>query len=80
MNGKAKSNVLVKAFLDTVRQRIPQNLLRCPLQGEIRAKNILLSNKMLAIFPSGFYKISAHGYNEEDDNIMSIALLVKIAS
>lgn len=80
MARRAKSNALVKAFLDVVKDRLPKKLLSCPVNGRIEANNILLRNKMLSIFPTGMYKFSATAYDDIDDNIMSLSLEVKAES
>lgn len=74
---RSRPNALVKAFLDIVRERFPKNIQQCPIDGKIEAVNTKIRNKMLAIFPSGIYKFSARAYDDEDDNILSIAIIVK---
>ena len=75
---RSRPNALVKTFLDIVRERFPKNIQQCPIDGKIEALNIKIRNKMLSIFPSGIYKFSARAYDGEDDNIISIAVTVRV--
>lgn len=74
---RSRPNTLIKAFLDIVRERFPKNVQQCPINGKIEAVNTKIRNKMLAIFPPGTYKFSARAYDDEDNNIISIAITVK---
>jgi hypothetical protein len=74
---RSRPNALVKAFLDIVRERFPKNIQQCPIDGKVEALNVKIRNKMLSIFPPGIYKFSARAYDDEDDNILTIAVTVK---
>jgi hypothetical protein len=78
MSRKAKPNFLVKAFLETIRERMPKVVQKCPMDGRIEAYNLSFKSKMIQIFPKGVYRVSARGYDDVDENILTMSFLMRI--
>lgn len=78
MSNKTKPNALIKIFFDSIRSAIPENLQKCPLQGQMNAFNFQIRNKVLQIFPAGIYKVAIEGYSKEDPNAFKAIILIKI--
>lgn len=76
--GRNKPNAIVRTFIDSIRSKLPDTMVRCPLHGQIAAFNVPIKNKMMKIFPAGIYKVSAHGYSESDSNIFYFSLIIKL--
>lgn len=78
ISGRTKVKGVVKSFIDIVRDRLPDGMSKCPLVGQMSAFNVSIKNKMMKIFPSGVYKISAHAYTKEDPNVVYFKILLKL--
>ena len=76
-NGKGKSNPLVKIFILPVLKQIGLSL-ECPIKCTIKIANISIEQKMTTIFPNGLYRIAVNGYNNDDSDILSISLVLKV--
>lgn len=76
--GRVKPNALVKTFIDSIKTRLPNAMKKCPINGHMSAFEVPVKNKMLRIFPSGIYKISAHGYMDDDPNVFNFVILMKM--
>ena len=57
-------------------KRVPF-LSKCPIQGRYEF-NLDFDRKMLIMFPSGTYKLRNNAYNNDDSNIATSALILKI--
>lgn len=53
-------------------------LSKCPIQGRHEFK-IEFERKMLMMFPSGIYKLRIKIYTNEDNNIGTVTMIIKIA-
>ena len=76
-NGKGKSNTLVKVFILPVLRQHGLSL-ECPLKGTIKIANITIEQKMTAIFPNGLYRIDIHAFSNDDDNIATVSIVLKV--
>lgn len=52
-------------------------LSKCPIQGR-HTLNVDFDRKMLIMFPSGTYKLKIFVYNNEDSNIATCTMTIKI--
>lgn len=48
------------------------------MEGRITIQNLSMRNKMFAIFPAGFYKLSVKANDDVDDHILFITYDLKI--
>lgn len=76
-NGKGKSNTLVKIFILPVLKQYGLSL-ECPLNGQINIANISVDQKMTTIFPNGVYRIDFNAYNNDDNNIAKISIVLRV--
>lgn len=76
-NGKGKSNTLVKIFILPVLKQYGLSL-ECPLKGQINIANISIDQKMTTIFPNGVYRIDFNAYNNDDNNIAKVSIVLRV--
>lgn len=77
-NGRMKANSMVKNFIDSISTRLPAAMKKCPIDGQMSVFNVPLKNQMMKIFPPGLYRISAHGYIDEDPLVFFFSILIKL--
>lgn len=53
-------------------------LAKCPIQGRHEFK-IEFERKMLIMFPSGSYKLRIKLYTNEDSNVGTVTMIIKIS-
>jgi hypothetical protein len=84
MNGKSKlsSNILIKILCMIVKEKYPELHRKCPLGPLILEKlNITMDRRIVAMFPSGFYRFDVDAKNKkEEELIFKFSLLIEIIS
>ncbi|KAL7010801.1 hypothetical protein ACKWTF_013945 [Chironomus riparius] len=76
VSGKSKTNPLIRTFLMPLINKVPV-LSKCPIQGRHNF-NVDFDRKMLIMFPSGTYKLKIVVYNNDDNNIATCIMIMKI--
>lgn len=79
MAGTTKPNQMVKLIFNTVKESIPQLFHKCPFEGRFEVHNITMKNgKFLSIYPSGKYRMNIKLYDEIDDEIIFIKVVLEL--
>ncbi|KAG5668566.1 hypothetical protein PVAND_016503 [Polypedilum vanderplanki] len=73
---KSRSNPLTRTFLLPILRQQPK-LVNCPLTGQW-GFNASFESKRIMMFPNGRYKLRFHAFNDEDPDVLTLALTMKI--
>lgn len=73
---KAKSNPLFRTFFEPLAKKVPA-ISKCPLSGRIEF-NATFERKMVMVFPNGVYKLTAHAYRNDDEDVITTTIVLKI--
>lgn len=78
MSGKSTANPIVKTFIKANLDKLPPVVRKCPMEGRLDLKNLVLDRKVMAILPIGTYRIQARSFDKIDKEIMIFSTLFKI--
>lgn len=78
VSGKSSANPIVKTFIKANLDKLPAVVRKCPMEGRLDLKNIVLNSRVMAILPLGIYRIQARSFDKIDKEIMVFSTLFKI--
>jgi len=78
MTKYSKQGLNSKNILSMLIPAVPEVLHICPYSGTISMKNFEMGKKMATVFPVGNYRIATRVSNDDDDNLINIAVNVTI--
>ncbi|KAG5666217.1 hypothetical protein PVAND_017638 [Polypedilum vanderplanki] len=74
---KKRPNPVIKLFFDPIRKKFP-GIFKCPITGLQNLTNIEPDYKMMMMLPVATYRITFKAHNNEDDDIATVAIILKI--
>lgn len=68
----------MKTFIKSNIDKLPPVVRKCPMEGILEVKNVVIKSKAMAILPPATYRITARSYDKIDKEIMAVSILFKI--
>lgn len=77
--GKYSSNVMLKIVLMVYKTKIPEFVHKCPFKPfEFVRENLILDNKVVAMLPTGVYRMNMIWKYKEEEFLFQIDFTVEI--